>query len=108
MKLDDRSGARVQRRREEEEEMKRQREEKERDPSALFIRQRDKRQARESRSPKMNIYNKVVALIVGCSLIKGIFGFNEQVMSRRFTTNLEDDVTAVYKIYTKVQGEEFL
>ena len=55
----------------------------------------------------MNIYNKVVALIVGCSLIKGIFGFNEQVMSRRFTTNLEDGVMAVYKIYANVQREEF-
>ena len=27
--------------------------------------------------------------------------------SRRFTIDLEDDVTAVYKIYAKVQGEEF-
>ena len=57
--------------------------------------------------PKKWIYNKVVASIVGCSLIKGIFGFNEQVTSQRFTTNLEDDVTTVYKIYAKVQKEEF-
>ena len=54
--------------------------------------------------PKKWIYNKVVASIVGCSLIKGIFGFNEQVMSRWFTTNLEDDVMSVYKIYAKVLG----
>ena len=51
--------------------------------------------------------SKVVASIVGGSLMKGIFGFNEQVTSWRFITNLEDDVTAVYKIYAKVQKEEF-
>ena len=45
--------------------------------------------------------------MVGCSLIKGIFGFNEQVMSRRFTTNLEDDVTVVYKIKVKMQSRNF-
>ena len=33
---------------------------------------------------------------------------NEHVTSQRFTTNLEDDVTAVYKIHAKVQGGIFL
>ena len=66
----------------------------------------DKRQARIE-EPEKWICNKVVASIVGVSLIKGIFGFNEQVMSWRFTANLEDDVTAVYKIYVKMQKEEF-
>ena len=51
--------------------------------------------------------SKVVALIVGGSLMKGIFGFNEQVTSCRFITNLEDDVMTVYKICAKVQKEEF-
>ena len=45
--------------------------------------------------------------MVGCSLIKGIFGFNEWMTSRRFTISLEDDVRAVYKIHAKVQEEEF-
>ena len=53
----------------------------------------------EIEEPKKWIYSKVVASIVGGSLMKGIFGFNEQVTSWRFITNLEDDVTAVYKIY---------
>ena len=39
--------------------------------------------------------------------MKSIFGFNGQVMSWRFIMNLEDDVMAVYKIYTKVRKEEF-
>ena len=39
--------------------------------------------------------------------MKGIFGFNEQVTSWWFITNLEDDVMAVYKIYAKMQKEEF-
>ena len=51
--------------------------------------------------------DKVVASIVGGSLMKGIFGFNGQVTSRRFITNLDDDVMAVYKIYVKVQKGEF-
>ena len=38
---------------------------------------------------------------------KGYLWLNEQVMSWRFTANLEDDVTVVYKIYAKVQKEEF-
>ena len=53
------------------------------------------------------ICGKVVASIVGGSLMKGIFGFNEQVTSWRFITNLEDDVTANYKIYVRVQKDEF-
>ena len=57
--------------------------------------------------PKKWIDNKIVAPIVGCSLIKGVSStLNKQVMSRRFTTNPEDDVRAVYKIYAKVQGQE--
>ena len=57
---------------------------------------------------KKSICSKVVASIVGGSLMKGNFGFNKQVTSWRFITNLEDDVMAVYKIYAKVQREEFL
>ena len=54
------------------------------------------------------IDNEIVASIVGCSLIKEVSSaLNEQVMSRRFTTNPQDDVRAVYKIYAKAQGEEF-
>ena len=58
--------------------------------------------------PKKWIDNEIVASIVGCSLIKGVSSaLNEQVMSRWFTTNMEDDARAVYKIYVKAQGEEF-
>ena len=39
--------------------------------------------------------------------MKGIFGFNEKVTSWQFITNLEYDVMVVYKIYAKVQKEEF-
>ena len=46
------------------------------DPVVLFIRRSDKRQVRESRSSKW-IVNKDVASMVGYSLMKGIFGFNE-------------------------------
>ena len=58
--------------------------------------------------PKKWIDNKIVASIVGCSLIKGVSSaLNKQVMSRWFTTNLENDVTAVYKIYAKMKREKF-
>ena len=58
---------------------------------------------------KNRICDSFVASIVGGSLMKAKFrqSLNEQMMSWRFTINLEDDVTAVYKIYAKVQKEEF-
>ena len=63
---------------------------------------------RENRGAKKWLFNKVLALMVGCSLIIAVsLALNEQVMSQQFTTNLEDDVTPVYKIYAKVQREEF-
>ena len=106
-KLDDGGSAQVQGRRKEEEERKGKLKEKEGVLRPIY-KDKEISDMRGNRGAQKWIDNEIVASIVGCSLIKGVsLSLNKQVMSQRFTTNPEDDVRAVYKIYAKVQGQEF-
>ena len=97
----------MQRRREEEEERKGQRKEKEGVLRPIY-KDKEISDRRGNQGAQKWIDNEIVAWFFGCSLIKGVSSaLNKQVMSWQITTNPKDDARAIYKIYVKVQGQEF-